>query len=47
VGIASVVDDSDPDETGGLQRDPDHYPGPGAAALGAPFSVEELAEDYH
>ena len=45
MGVASVVDDSDPDETGGLQWDPDHYPGPGAAALGTPFRVEELAED--
>jgi hypothetical protein len=42
VGIASVVDDS---ETCGLQWDPDHYSGPGAAALGTPIVVEELAED--
>jgi hypothetical protein len=47
VGVVSVVDDSHPDETGGLQWDPDHYPGPGAAALGTPFGVEELAEDDH
>jgi len=45
VGIAFVVDDANPDEAGGLQWDPDHYASPGAAALGTPFGVEELAED--
>jgi hypothetical protein len=45
VGIAGLVDCSDPDETGGLERDPDHYAGPGTAAGGTPFGVEELAED--
>ena len=45
--IAGFVDDSDPDEAGGLEGDPDHYAGPGTAALRKPFGVEELAEyDY-
>jgi hypothetical protein len=43
--IAGLVDGSDPDETRGLEGDPDHYSGPGAAALGTPFGVEEFAED--
>ena len=43
--IASVVDYTDPDETGGLQWDPDTYPRPGTSALRAPLGIEELAED--
>ena len=45
VRVTGLVDCPNPDETGGLKGDPDHYSGPGATALGTPFCIEELAED--
>jgi hypothetical protein len=45
VAIAGFVNYPDPDETGGLKGDPDHYTGPGPAPLGTPFGVEEFAKD--